>query len=572
MSIPVPGWSLTDTTAVRSRRSLPQWKQWGLAGLGGLALALIVGTPGLAADRVYVLLGPFERSVAVDDLEQYAKNGDISRQLFPYINHLTPKAQDELRSLLNTRAEVNAIAVARFLYTDQGETLLTEIGDIIRTRSPDASLPALRSALILSAASDEGLTALNVLRHFPLPDLRIDLDATLSLVRNVETLINQTSAAINIIQAQAVLETTHASPQLPSAINPTGSGAYQWRLEPLTLTDSSRDRTFDVDLYVPVRQDAIAPALPAPVVVISHGLGSDRSTYAYLAEHLTQHGFIVAVIEHPGSNATQLQDLAAGRVNEVTAPEEFIDRPRDVSFLLDELEQMNEDHSVLQGRMNLEAVGIIGQSFGGYTALTLLGGTLNPYQLAEACAGTTIINLSLLLQCRALELPPSQLAQHLQDDRIQAAIAINPIGSGIIGPSGFNRIEQPVMIITGNADTIAPALPEQIRPFTWLGSRDKYLVLMQGATHFSTLGETASDSEVLALPRGIVGPDPAIAQSYVNALSVAFFQRHIADDPRYTLFLQAGYAAQLSQSLMPLSLVRSLDPTELTRVLSMIAP
>ena len=83
MSIPVPGWSLTDTTAVRSRRSLPQWKQWGLAGLGGLALALIVGTPGLAADRVYVLLGPFERSVAVDDLEQYAKNGDISRQLFP---------------------------------------------------------------------------------------------------------------------------------------------------------------------------------------------------------------------------------------------------------------------------------------------------------------------------------------------------------------------------------------------------------------------------------------------------------------------------------------------------------
>jgi predicted dienelactone hydrolase len=543
--------------------------RWGLGWLGGLALALMLGQSGVAADRVYVLLGPFERSVTVHDLEQYAKEGEISRQLVPYVSRLSPKAQEELRSLLNTRANISAIAVAQFLYTDQGETLLAEVGDIIRTESPEASLPALRSALILSAASEEGMTPLNVLRHFPLPDIRIDLDATLSLVSNVETLINQTSAAIAVIQTQATLEATQVPYLSPDRIEPMEDGLYQWRLEPFELTDSDRDRTFDVDLYAPVLRGAIEPTYPAPVVVISHGLGSDRTTYAYLAEHLAQHGFMVAVIEHPGSNADQLQALAAGRVDEVTAPEEFINRPQDVTFLLDEMEQINRTHPTLQGRMNLQQVGIIGQSFGGYTALILLGGELNTSQLTEACSGTTIINLSLLLQCRALELPLADLAQNLQDDRIQAAIAINPIGSGIIGQPGFNRIDQPIMMITGNADTIAPALPEQIRPFTWLGSPDKYLVLMQGATHFSTLGETTSGSEVLSLPQEIVGPDPAIAQSYVNALSVAFFHRHIANDSRYDDFLQASYAGQLSQPTMPLSLVQSLDPVQLTRVLSM---
>lgn len=547
-----------------------RWARWGLAlGCGAMVSWVGISRPVAAADDVYVIFGAFERSLSVDDLEDYALTGNSSRRLNAYLSYLNPKQREQLRSLLTTRANLDAVAVSQFLYSDQGEVLLEEVSRVIRTNAPESSPVALRAALILAADSEEGLTPLNILRYFPLAELRIDLDVTLRLVNDIETLINQTSQAIRIIQAQATLEAEmRPHGYVADVISPRMPGPYGWHRLTFDFTDEERDRSFQVDVYAPSTGTAQLPPTPAPVIVISHGLGSDRTTFSYLADYLATHGFVVAVIEHPGSNADQLQALISGRANEVTSPQEFIDRPLDVHFLLDQLAELNESHPDLRGRLDVNQTGVIGQSLGGYTALTLVGGELNSYQLTQSCEGNTIINLSLLLQCRALELSSLDFSHSLSDSRIKAAIAINPIGSGIIGPAGFNRIEHPVMVITGNADTIAPALPEQIRPFTWLGSPDKYLVLMQGGTHFSTLGATTEGSEVVSLPSSIVGPNPAIAQAYTNTLSVAFFQRYLNNDPAYTTFLQSAYAEEISRNSLPLSLVQSLDPIQLTRILA----
>ncbi len=51
---------------------------------------------------------------------------------------------------------------------------------------------------------------------------------------------------------------------------------------------------------------------PFPLIVISHGIASDRSSFVYLAEHLASYGFAVAVLEHPGSNAERIQLYFAG--------------------------------------------------------------------------------------------------------------------------------------------------------------------------------------------------------------------------------------------------------------------
>jgi predicted dienelactone hydrolase len=531
---------------------------------GGCLAGLLIAMPAFGAEQVYLSLGIFERSIAVNDLERYAQDGVISRDLRPYMRQLTPKEREQVRSLLTTRADVTTVAVAQFLYTDQGEALLERLSRIIRTRSPEAAPRAIRAAMILATASDDGLTPINLMRQFPLRELRIDVEAALSLVNEVETLINQTTQAIQVIQSQASYEARREGEITVSTQSPPHeAGPYAHQIVPLQLRDRDRQRTFDVDVYLPI------DAPPAPVIIISHGLGSDRTTYRYLADHLSSHGFAVAVLEHPGSNAEQIQALVQGRVREVTPPQEFIDRPQDVSFLLDELERFNRNHPQLRDRLRLDQTGIIGQSLGGYTALTLVGGALHGHQLVQTCYNDSWINLSLLLQCQALSLPSTDLYQSLQDDRIAAALTINPIGSGLIGQPGFNQIEKPVMVMTGNADTIAPALPEQIRPFTWLGSLNKYLVLMQGATHFSTLGSSANGSEALLLPSTVVGPDPAIAHRYVNAMSVAFFQTYVVDDPSYRTFLRATYADYLSNQALPLSLVRSLDPIQLSRAIAL---
>jgi predicted dienelactone hydrolase len=296
--------------------------------------------------------------------------------------------------------------------------------------------------------------------------------------------------------------------------------------------------------------------------VISHGLGSDRTTFRYLAEHLASHGFAVAVPEHPGSNAQQFQALISGTVSEVAAPSEFVDRPLDIKYLLDDLTRRARSDP-RYGRLNLEQVGVLGQSFGGYTVLALAGAPINFEQLQKDCgvqALDSTFNLSVLLQCRANALP--RLNYNLQDPRVKAIVAIDPIDSSVLGQAGFEQISIPTMMVAGSADTVAPALPEQIQPFTWLKTPDRYLVLIDRGTHFSTLEET---NDSVPLPPEVEGPTPVIARRYMNALSLAFFQTYIANQPSYRSYLSASYAQRISQDPLRLSLVRSLSADQLKK-------
>ncbi|HEY9807615.1 MAG TPA: hypothetical protein V6D04_13680, partial [Candidatus Obscuribacterales bacterium] len=327
-----------------------------------------------------------------------------------------------------------------------------------------------------------------------------------------------------------------------------------------------RERVYPVDIYLPVANATSASPYPAPVIVISHGLGSDRTTFDYLAKHLASYGFVVALPEHLGSNAGQLQALLSGVANEVAYSFEFIDRPLDVKYLLDELERRAKSDPLFRGRLNLQQVGVVGQSFGGYTALALAGATLNFEQLAQNCdRSNESLNLSLLLQCRAQELMGRQY--ELKDARIKAAIAINPVDSSVFGETGMSQIQIPTMIIAANADTVAPALPEQIRPFTWLTMPEKYLALMEGGTHFSTIGASATKSEVVPIPPQVIGASPALAYRYVQALSVAFFKTHVADQQQFRPYLTSAYAAYISRSPLELNLVQSFSGPQLSQAL-----
>ena len=77
----------------------------------------------------------------------------------------------------------------------------------------------------------------------------------------------------------------------------------------------------------------------------------------------------------------------------------------------------------------------------------------------------------VLLQCQAVNLrSPGVDSLDFSDSRIRAVIAINPMTSLIFGPESMAQIEVPVLMMTASGDTVAPALPEQVIPFTWLTS------------------------------------------------------------------------------------------------------
>ncbi|NJM72189.1 MAG: alpha/beta hydrolase [Scytonema sp. RU_4_4] len=523
--------------------------------LGILSIGLIptlTARPSFSAERLTISYGIAARSIPINSLETYAKTGKVDDDLAAYVQYAGKEQLNQLRQFLLTPIPLKAVEVSQFLYTPIGERLLENLGEVVQQESGISGFYAIRAALILAAADPQKLTLLNVLRKFPSRTISINLVRSLEIAEAFQKLVHQTQQAIALINKQSSINTGTTS-KLENALMTDLSqlGKFSHQKRTITLNDTSRDRTFPADIYLP------DVSSPRPVIVISHGLGSDRTSYSYLAEHLASYGFVVAVPEHPGSDAKQLQALLSGRAAEGTSPREFIDRPLDIKYLLNQLTTLSQADSTYRGRLNLEQVGVVGQSFGGYTALALAGAPINFKQLEKNCpASPDTANVSLLLQCLALSLPQST-TYNLSDPRVKAAIAINQINSSILGQDSLSQIKIPIMIMAGSVDTVAPALPEQIQPFTWLTTPNKYLVLMNGATHFSTIGE--SQSSGVPVPEQVIGPSPALAQRYVRVLSLPFFQTYLANEPSYRRYLSANYVNTISQQPLPLSLVEFLS-------------
>lgn len=539
-----------------------------------LSLWFLAAAPAVAAERIYASYAVLERSISVAALEAYAKQGKIDEDLAVYLQYVPPERRSQLREALLARADISPVTISQFLYSPQGEVALARLGQVIQTGSRQPGLYAIRAALILAASEPDGLTLLNVLRKFPTHGIRVDLERAQQIAGDLQQILNQTNQAIALVERTALSEASKP------AIAPLGAGAsgiavppdlsrsgtLTWKTISIEFSDGDRSslngiRAFPADIYLPQGNPQ-----PVPLIVISHGLGSDRGTFKYLAEHLASHGFAVAVPQHPGSDAKQLQALMNGVASEAAEPREFVDRPLDVKHLLDRLAILDKSDPAFAGRLNLQQVGVLGQSFGGYTSLALAGAALDFQQLQKDCANVSASwNISLLLQCRALQLPPAQY--DLKDERIKAAIAINPVASSVFGPKSLSQIKVPVMLIASAADTVAPALPEQIQPFTWLRATDKYLVLMKGGTHFSFLSEADSGGGVWPIPSQAVGPSPALARRYLDALSLAFFKTYLLGQSEYRPYLQASYVKAISQPLLPLSLTQSLTRAQIEQLL-----
>ncbi|MFB2838753.1 alpha/beta hydrolase [Aerosakkonemataceae cyanobacterium BLCC-F167] len=550
--------------------SIPKSFNW-VGILLGISLLTTIGStfPARSAERLQVSLDILQRTISVNSLEAYAKRGVVNNDLAPYVRSVNPQQQALLRRILLKRLEVRPIAISQFFNTPQAAILLRRLGQVVQTESGEVGSQAIQQALISAANDPEGITLLNVLRKFPATGVRIDLTRGLQLADDLSRVIEQSNKAVAAVNQQATtLVTNQTLAQIATLPNLRQSGTFTTNKQTIQLRDLRRNRSFKADIYLPISDNTNQQSTAAPVIVISHGVGSDRETFAYLAQHLASFGLAVAVLEHPGSNAQQLQNLFVGKAEEVAQPYEFINRPLDVKFLLNELERLSQTDMLYRGRLNTQQVGVIGQSFGAYTALALAGADINFNSLQKDCAAiNSTWNLSLLLQCRALVLP--NYNYDLQDYRVKAAIAINPISSSIFGKDGLDNINIPVAIVAGSADTVAPALPEQIAPFTWLNDPKKYLLIINNGTHFSTLGDSPSS---VPLPSSVVGPNPALARDYMKVFGVAFFKFYIADRPEYKAYLTPSYIRNLSQEPLPLSLVRSLTETELQLALDRPSP
>ena len=476
-----------------------------------------------------------QRSISVAALEEFVNSDEIPRELRWYADRMTEEQLEGLRVMLQEPLNVEPRVVSTFTNDSIGEALLRRLTGIFWGGTDESNFRALRSTLVVSAYSDEGLTLLNAIRNYPLSDLRINLSPVLDASEELKHILVDSGLIFERIQLQAGTGVTDPEEFLVSLPSPSLAGDYSWTVRTLELTNPQRssDQQVLADVYIP--DNLVAPA---PLVVISHGVASSRNTFIYLAEHLASHGFAVATLEHPSSDATRFQDYIAGFAKE-PEPRLAIQRPLDITALLDELENLTANDPAWQGQIRTDDVGVMGQSLGGYTALAAGGAQFDLDYLGEVCEDSerTLLpfNLSLLLQCKVLQLTDLEL-QPVQDERVAAVLAVNPVSSSVFGPEGLGQMEVPVMMVAGTNDFFAPAVSEQIEPFIWLGAEEKFLVLVENGTHFTFLPGAGAD-DVFNLPQELIGPDPTLGHPALKALATVFLTTYLTDETAYEPYL-----------------------------------
>ncbi|MFM7439251.1 MAG: alpha/beta hydrolase family protein, partial [Snowella sp.] len=223
---------------------------------------------------------------------------------------------------------------------------------------------------------------------------------------------------------------------------------------------------------------------------------------------------------------------------------DFIDRPRDISFLIDELQRRNPTE--FGNRLDLNNVGVYGHSFGGYGAMAVAGATIDFDYLKQQCdLDYPRPNTSLLLQCRALKLDRKEY--NFRDERVKAVIGANPVNRAIFGPQGLGKITIPTVIAGGNYDPATPFVFEQILSFPWLKTPNKYLLMMEGQAHVDFSQLDAGITNAIESIAELTLPSPELLEDYSNAITLAFFEVYIANNPKYQIYLQSSYFKYRSQ-------------------------
>ncbi|MBZ8179621.1 alpha/beta hydrolase [Oscillatoria salina] len=502
------------------------------------ALCCSIATPVSAAERLTLRLGPLQRSVAVNDLEEFAKTGKLPASLRLYAPVLTPQVRQILGNSLQIEPSVAEKFLEELLNSPDGERLIEQLSIALPGSKPEQ----LKAAIQIAVQQADGLSAISFLRAYPAENLTVDATAAVGIVVQLNASNLQSRILAPMLERELSVETTARS--IRSSIDPTAPGAEQIRRRTLILRDRQRQRTIPVDIYYSANTSG-------PLVVMSHGFAADRKFLTYLAEHLASYGLTVAALEHPGSNIDAVAEMSIGlNPADLLPASEFSARPQDVSFLLDQLQRLNKYPGYLENKFNTEQVTIIGHSLGGYTALALAGGELNLPQLRFFCSDLSPLGRSPAdwLQCAGISLPDSP--NSLRDRRIVSAIALNPLVGKLFGDKGLNQIKIPTMILAGSEDAIAPPLHHQLLPFTQLKG-EKYLLTAIGGTHMSVtdIGNINSAVRQTTLVKELLGTPAEPLRQLVKGTTLAFIKQQSPEANNYKLFLTPEYAQSLTPTV-----------------------
>jgi predicted dienelactone hydrolase len=249
------------------------------------------------------------------------------------------------------------------------------------------------------------------------------------------------------------------------------------------------------------------------LVMLSHGRGSTGLSYAWFAQTLASHGYIVAAPYHWRANS--YDSTVAYLANKLW--QRPVDISLDIDFLLSD---PTWSKYIDPGR-----IGVAGHSQGGFTALWLGGAKVNRDKYLAFQQGWKN-NQQIPMHLRdALPLDPEP-ALKVKDARVKAVFAMAP---GIIkafgmDEEGLKQLDVPAYITVGAGDTQTP--PKDNAKFAAKHIPDAKLVIIPGAVDHEIFVNECDDEGKDEFPeacKDAPGVDRAAIHEEVGNAALKFF-------------------------------------------------
>ena len=273
----------------------------------------------------------------------------------------------------------------------------------------------------------------------------------------------------------------------------------------VVLHDSARNKDVLVKIYYPN-----SPG-PSPVIIFSHGAFGSRETYWALGEYWASYGYVSI---HPSHDDSRQDSGYRGGLMQVLRDSKLWEsRPRDISFVIDSLGQIEKLAPELRGKLDHSRIGVGGHSYGAYTA--------------EAIGGATVT------------LPGDSAPRSFADKRVKAVVIMSPQGEGEMGLTAhsWDNMRLPTLLMYGSLDfgTQRRTPTWRSQPFYKSPAGDKYDVELEGATHMTFVGPFREPGHQSMLFK------------CAKLETVAFWDAYLKEDPTAKAYLASDTLEEFSK-------------------------
>ena len=144
-----------------------------------------------AAEEIKIIYSIFSRTIKVNSLESFARNGKSTKKLKRILN-ATGSPDKEIRSVLNKNFEVPITIASKLIYSEIGNVFLSRLSSIIHPPKADderTGTLALRASVIQGLNNGNG--KINLIRFFeayPTKTVILDVNALSKVMNKVESI------------------------------------------------------------------------------------------------------------------------------------------------------------------------------------------------------------------------------------------------------------------------------------------------------------------------------------------------------------------------------------------------